>query len=428
MRTVDREHSPGNPQGPLCGIRVLDFGKYVTGPYAANILADLGADVIRIERPGGADDRFIIPITGAEGNVGGCYLNNNRNKRSLALDLTKPEGQAILSKLVHTADVVVANMPPPALAALKLDYESLSAAKPDIILALATAYGLDGPYSDRPGFDTVGQCMSGAVDLTGFPDAPVRSQAAYCDFGTSLYLVIGIFAALMDRAKTGLGQQVDASLLHTGLAFVGQYLTEQALEKRNRRRTGNRGVTSAPIDIFTTVDGRVLIFVIGNSQFKRIAKLVGHAEWIEDPRFADDDLRGLNGQIISDAIGGWCADMTNDELLETLQAAGIPAAPMLSLEQALHDEHIVASQFLQRFAFPGVNQPVPVVDLPVRFSRTVAGIRTRPPLLGEQSASILEEIGLLAPEIDDLARQGIIQRHDSDSPTASHRPATSGAG
>src|SRR6185436_15017436 len=240
----------------LQGIRVLDFGRYIAGPYCAALLAEYGAEVIRIEKREGSEDRFVAPI--GAGGEGSLFLQMNRNKLSLTVDPMTDEGRDIVRKLVRTADVVVANLPGQSLAAMGLDYASLSAVKPDIILTTSSAYGASGPMARYVGFDGVGQAMSGAVFMTGEPDQPYRAQVNWVDFGTALHCAFGTMAALMERSKSGRGQHVNGSLLGTALTFTNSLLIEQAVINRNRVPTGNRGQAAAPVNIYRTADGWLL--------------------------------------------------------------------------------------------------------------------------------------------------------------------------
>src|SRR5579863_1514581 len=230
--------------GVLSGIRVLDFGRYIAGPYCAALLAEFGADVIRIEKRDGGEDRFQAPLTASQ--EGALFMQNNRNKRGMTLDPMKPAGQTVVRRLVETADVVIANLPPQTLAAMKLDYDSLAAIKPDIILTLITAYGRGGPYGDRVGFDGIGQVMSGAAYMTSEGDGqrPYRFQASWVDFGTALHCAYGTAMALMARQKTGRGQMVEGALLATALSVSNGMLIEQGVLGVNRVPTGNRGQTA----------------------------------------------------------------------------------------------------------------------------------------------------------------------------------------
>ena len=288
---------------PLAGIRVIDFGRFIAGPYCAMLLADMGADVIRVDRRHGSEDRYIAAIT--ESGEGGGFLSLNRNKRSLTLDTSKAESAEIIRRLVQGADVVVANLPINVLKSMRLDYDSLRAIKPDIILARISTFGPDGPYANRVGFDTVAQAMCGAMSLTGFPGAPVRGIVPFADYGTALHTVFGVMVALYHRLQTGEGQVVDGSLLATGITFVQGLLAERSVLGTERRQLGNTSFYTAPADAYQTRDGWIVVSAVGNDMFARWARLVGHEEFIGDPRFASDQLRADNRTAITEAMPGW---------------------------------------------------------------------------------------------------------------------------
>ena len=287
--------------GILEGVRVLDFGRYIAGPYCATLLAEFGADVIRVEKRDGSEDRFVAPV--GEGGEGALFLQINRNKRCITLDPMKAEGQEVLRRLVAASDVVIANLPPQTLRAMKLDYDSLKAIKSDIILTTATAFGNPGPWSERVGFDGVAQVMSGAVYMTGQGDPPYRAAVPWVDFGTALHCAFGTLAALIERGKSGRGQIVEGALLATALTFANATLIEQAVIAVNRVPSGNLGQTAAPADIYRSKDGWVLCQVTGQPLFVRWAKLMGEGHWLTDPRFADDIKRGDNGPCHQRADG-----------------------------------------------------------------------------------------------------------------------------
>src|ERR1051326_5008412 len=274
---------------PLTGIRVIDFGRFIAGPYCAMLLADRGADVIRVDRRQGSEDRYIAAIT--ESGEGGGFLSLNRNKHHLTLDTAKPESAEVIRRLVKSADIVVANLPMNVLKSMGLDYDSLRAVKPDIILARISTFGPDGPYANRVGFDTVAQAMTGAMALTGFPGAPVRDIVPFEDFGTALHTAFGVMVALYHRAQTGRGQIVDGSLLATGVTFVQGLLAEKSVLGIDRRQVGNTSFYTAPSDAYRTQDGWLVVSVVGNDMFARWARLAGRPEFIDDPRFVDDQKR-----------------------------------------------------------------------------------------------------------------------------------------
>src|SRR5215831_5390723 len=245
-----------NP-GPLSGIRVVDFGRFIAGPYCAMLLADMGADVIRVDRRQGSEDRYLAPV--AKTGEGTHFLSLNRNKRSLTLDAAKPQSAEIIRRLAGRADVVVANLPIDVLRKMGLDFDALRAIKQDIILARISTFGPDGPYAGRLGFDTVAQAMSGAMSLTGFPGAPVRDAVPFADYGTALHTAFGVMVALYHRAQTGRGQMVDASLLATSVTFMQSLLAERHVLGIERQQIGNSGFWAAPGDTFRTQDGWIVV-------------------------------------------------------------------------------------------------------------------------------------------------------------------------
>jgi crotonobetainyl-CoA:carnitine CoA-transferase CaiB-like acyl-CoA transferase len=392
--------------GILEGIRVLDFGRYIAGPYCAALLAEYGAEVIRIEKRQGSEDRYQTPVS--DTGDGALFLQMNRSKLGMTVDPMTDDGREIVRRLVATADVVIANLPPQTLSAMRLDYESLTTTKPDIILTTVSAYGRGGPYSERVGFDGVGQVMSGAVYLSGEPDRPYRAAVPWVDFSTALHCAFGTMAALMARQKTGRGQVVESALLASALTLTNATLIEQAVIKPDRIPTGNRGQTAGPANLFRTRDGWILAQVIGQQLFKRWAKLMGEDCWLTDPRFKDDQSRGDHGVILGERMNRWCAERTVAEALDILGNARIPAAAVLSPQQALEDPHVQAMGFLEPTDYPGLPRPAPIARVPVWLSGTPRRSQNRAPTLGEHTDRIMAELGYEAKEIATLRKNGII--------------------
>lgn len=390
----------------LEGIRVLDFGRYIAGPYCATLLGDLGAEVIRIEKVDGSEDRFLSPVT-KQGD-GALFMQLARNKLGMTLNPMKPEGRDVVRRLVATADVVVANLPPDTLASMGLDYESLCAIKPDIILTMISAFGRGGPYETRVGFDGLGQAMSGNMYMSGTPEQPVKAYAPYVDFGTASLSAFGTMAALFERQQTGRGQIVEGSLFNTALTLMNGTLIEQAVIDRNRVATLNRSQTSGPADTFKTQDGWVLVQSVGGPLFKRWADLMGEEHWLTDPRFKDDISRGDHGEEISARLAAWCAERTSAEVLQEMEAARIPAGPVLSPQQVLDDPHIAAKGLFQATDYPGMNKPAPLMRTPVELSETPGEIRHRAPTLGEHTDQIMKELGYSEQSIAELREKRVI--------------------
>lgn len=403
------EPHPGSARGAdqvLAGIRVLDFGRFIAAPWCSAILADMGADVIRVEKREGGEDRWVQAVT--EGGAGATFLQCNRNKRSVTLDPTTPEGAEVTRRLLAEADVVVANMPDAAMRASGIDYESVRSVRPDVILASATAYGEGGPYSERIGFDGTGQVMSGAVYRQGLPEQPIRTVVPYADYATALSTALGVMMALYHRRGTGQGQHVETALLPTCLMMSNAMLIERDLLGVEKPRAANRGTSVAPCDLFEVEDGWVLLQIAGEPMFRRWCRLVGRNELIDDPRFANDDLRWEHGDFLNDLTQEWFAGRTRASAMEELLAAKLPAAPVTSPAEVLADPHVEQMGYLQHLEYPGAPSPVPITGTPFTLSATPGTIRRRAPLLGEHTDEVLTEVGYDASGIDDLRALGVI--------------------
>ena len=390
----------------LEGVRVIDFGRYIAGPFCATLLGDLGADVIRVERREGGEDRFITPVT-ADG-TGALFLQVGRNKRSLTLDPTTPEGAEVVTRLVATADVVVANLPPQTLVRMGLDYDSLRAVKPDIILTTVNAFGSGGPISTKIGFDGLAQSMSGNLHMTGEAGVPTRAAVPYVDFSTAAFSAFATMAALRHRDQTGEGQMIEGALLRTALTMSNVMTIEQDLLAVDREASLNRGQTAGPSDVFRTKDGWVMCSVIGAYQFERWCRMVDQLHFVDDERFKDDLARGDNSQVLSACMAAWCTERTNAQALDEMAANKIPAGPVYTPQQALDDDHIAAIGALREIDYPTTDRPARIAEFPVTMSASPGTIHHRAPELGEHTDEILSELGYDSATIGELRAKRVI--------------------
>ena len=381
----------------LNDVRVLDFGRYIAGPFCAALLGDLGAYVIRIEKVDGSEYRFTTPVS--RNGDGAGFMQLNRNKRGITLNPRTPEGRQILERLIPTADVVIANLPPDTLATMGLDYESLCKHRSDIILTTSTAFGASGPYATRVGFDGVAQAMSGNLHMTGNADEPTKNYFPYVDFTTASLNAMATLAAIIHRTKNGEGQHVQGCLLASALSIANGTMIEQALLGVNRSGTGNRGQTSAPSDTFQTKDGWILVQVVGNPLYERWARLMGEDSWLVDSKYSTDESRGLHAVDISSRMQEWTSSRTTTEAVKALEDARIPCGEVLSPQGALDNEQVQSMGFLESIDYPGIDTPAPIAHMPMDFSTLDVSIRRRAPTLGEHTNEILVSLGFEKSEI-----------------------------
>lgn len=394
-------------QGVLAGIRVLDFGRFIAGPFCGALLADHGADVIRVDKVGGSEDRNVLSL--APSGEGGLYMQVNRGKRSLTLEPGTPRGRDIVRRLVERSDIVIANLPLPTLKALGLDYPALSAINPRVILVATDAFGRSGALAHRVGFDGIGQAISGAAYMSGDPGAPRRASVPWVDFGTATAAAFGSVLALMARERTGRGQEVTGSLVATALGMTNAVLIEQAIAKPDRVPQGNLGYASAPADLLRCRDGGWLVVqAVGQPLWMRFCRMIGAPEWLTDPRFKDDAARGVNNHVVSERLRAWCEARDRTQALQEFEQARIPAAPVHSPQQALDDPLLREGGFFRMLEFPGMALPAPVADTPIGLSDTPGGIRGRAPQLSEHTEDILREIGYADTEIRELQAARIV--------------------
>jgi crotonobetainyl-CoA:carnitine CoA-transferase CaiB-like acyl-CoA transferase len=282
---------------------------------------------------------------------------------------------------------------------LGLDYDSLRRVNEKIILVMASAFGPDGPYADRVGFDTVAQAMSGAMSLTGVPGVPIRSVVPFADYGTALHAAFGAMLALYERERTGQGRLIDVSLLTTSITFMLPYLAERAMTDIVRRQTGNTSFYSSPSDCYRTSDGWVMVPTIGNWMFERWSKLTGNEDWVGDERFADDISRADNNEPITAAMSAWCEKRTTEQAIAELEEARIPCGPVYTLDDVLADPHVAARGLLEQVPDPAGEPPLPLSRPAVRLSEDDVVPLRRAPALGQHTDEILRELGYSAEEI-----------------------------
>jgi crotonobetainyl-CoA:carnitine CoA-transferase CaiB-like acyl-CoA transferase len=387
-------------------IRVLDFGKFVAAPFSTWLLSNMGAEVIRIEPLGGAPDRE--PFRMSETLDGAGFVQLHSNKMSLCLDHGKPEGRAVLEKLLSQTDVIVFGAPESTLARQRLGYDSISKVNPAIIYLNVSAFTSVGPRADEVGFDGVGQAMSGAAYMSGFDDTPTRSFCSFVDVSTGAFSAFAIACALMSRAQTGQGHKIETALMMSAYGAMSWLLVEQAVTGRNRTRSGNRAQSSGPSDIFRTRDGWIVVQVVGGGLFARVAEVIGHPEFIDDPRFKSDNDRAEHGAVLSDAVSAWCRSLTTAEALAALREARVPGSSVNSLQEALEEPQVQALQLVQEMSHPGLSAGLPLFKAPVMVDGALADLRTRPPLAGEHTDFILRRAGYSAHAIEELRNMKVI--------------------
>ena len=405
--------------GALSHIRVLDLSRVLAGPWAGQILADLGADVIKVERPVCGDDTrswgppFLKDETGQNTTEAAYYLSANRNKQSVTIDFTRPEGQRLVRELVAKSDIVIENFKVGGLAAYGLDYASLKAVNPKLIYCSITGFGQTGPYAKRAGYDFMIQGLGGLMSLTGRPDGdegggPVKVGVALTDILTGLYSTTAILAALAHRDQSGVGQYIDMALLDVQVACLANqamnYLTTGVAPKR----LGNAHPNIVPYQDFPTADGDFILTVGNDSQFRKFAEVAGQSQWATDPRFLTNKLRVANRSELIPLIRQATVFKTTAQWVDELEAAGVPCGPVNDLAQVFADPQVLARGLALELPH-ALGGQVAQVASPIRLSETPVEYRRAPPLLGEHTSQVLQELlGMNGDEVVALREVGVL--------------------
>ena len=393
----------------LEGIRVLDFSRFAAGPYCGTLLADMGAEVIRIENPGGSEDRKLGPFA-PNGESLPFSLVLPRNKKGITLKLRTDKGKEILKELVQRSDVVLHNFTSGSEEASILDYESLRGINPKVILVSVTGFGATGPFSQQPCFDSVAQALSGAMSYTGFPDnPPTRAAVAYVDFGTAVHAALGTVLALYHRMRTGEGQMVDLALMDVATSFVTAVgvVADYKILNYIRPQIGNHSFYNFS-DCFQAKDGWLMISVIGNSIWRRFLKAIGREDLKDDPRFEDDMARFQNRQVIQTIVSQWMKARTVAEAIKQLDEARVPCSKVNNIAEMTDDPRVKARDMLVDLEYPEVGK-VPVPGVTIKMSRTPGKIERPAPRVGEHNEEIYcDLLGFSSEKLSQLKADGIV--------------------
>ncbi len=401
--------------GALSHLRVLDLSRVLAGPAAGQILADLGAEVIKIERPGQGDDTrawgppWLRDSAGNETSEAAYYLGANRGKKSVAINLSSAEGQQLVRDLAATSDIVIENFRVGGLARYGLDYASLSADHPGLIYCSITGFGQTGPYAERPGYDAMIQAMGGLMSITGEADGqPQKVGVALADVMSGLYAVIGILAALAHRERTGAGQYIDLALLDVQVAALTNQAMNYLVGERVPQRMGNAHPNIVPYQAFATEDGYLMLAVGNDTQFRRLCELLGQAELAADPRFATNGARVNHRDLLVARLAGAFAEGCRDDWLARLESAGVPCGPVNHIDEVFADPQVRHRGMRTEAEHPLAGR-VPLVGSPLKLSATPPIHAVAPPTLGQHTDEVLTQaLGLDAAACERLRDAGVI--------------------
>jgi crotonobetainyl-CoA:carnitine CoA-transferase CaiB-like acyl-CoA transferase len=401
----------------LAGIRVLDLTRILAGPSLTQLLGDLGADIIKIERPGEGDDTrkwgppYVQGKDGEPTRESAYYLSANRNKRSVAIDIAQPEGQRLVRRLLSGCQILVENFKVGGLAKFGLDFQSLQAEFPALVYCSVTGFGQTGPYAPRAGYDYLAQGYGGIMSLTGEPDGePVKVGVGICDLMCAMYGSVAVLAALRHAERTGQGQHVDMALLDTQVAWLVNEGMNYLVSGQVPRRLGNEHANIVPYKVFETADGYVILAVGNDAQFRRWCAFAGADELAADPRFLTNPLRVTNREALYALMPDYTRRKTTKAWVDGLAALGVPCGPVNNLDQVFADPQVVARGMRIEMPHPeAASGTVPLIASPIKMSATPPSYRHAPPTLGQHTDEVLEELlGLDAGERGRLREQGII--------------------
>lgn len=405
--------------GALSHVRVLDMSRILAGPWAGQMLADLGADVIKVERPLRGDDTRSwgppwMPVTDEQRGEAAYYLCANRNKRSLALDITSPQGQEIIKSLAAQSDILLENYKVGGLKKYGLDYDSLKAVNPRLIYCSITGFGQNGPYAKRAGYDFLIQAMSGLMSITGEKDGrpgagPQKVGVALTDVLTGMYATTGVLAALAARERTGEGQYIDVALMDVQVACLANQAMNYLVSGNSPTRLGNAHPNIVPYQSFETSDGYMILAVGNDDQFAKFCQEAGQPELAQDERFTTNAQRVVNRELLIPLLEPLVKCRTTADWISSLEAVSVPCGPINSIGEAFDDPQIKARQMQVDIPHPTSEQGTsPSVANPLKMSGTPITYDTPPPLLGEHTRKVLEEAGLTAEQIEGLLEKGVI--------------------
>jgi len=397
--------------GPLHGTLVLDLSRVLAGPWASQTLADLGARVIKVERPGHGDDTrsWGPPWLGAGDNRESAYfLSANRGKESIAIDFKDPRGQAVILKLAANADILIENYKPGGLRAYGLDYESVSKVNPAIVYCSISGFGQSGPHANKPGYDFIIQAMSGLMSVTG-TEKPTKVGVAVSDLLTGLYAATGMLAALTRARATGQGECVDVSLLDSQLAALANQGMNYLVTGESPGLAGNAHPNIVPYQVFDTADNPIVVAVGNDGQFISLCKAIGLEQLMTDSRFVSNAARVENRAVLVPMIADVLERQPAAHWLNLFDGHGVPVAPVNSIAQAFADPHVLERQTVMSLERAGLG-PVPTVRSPFRFGSYMQMQGSAPPALGDSTVAVLREIGLGEEEIQTMLDEGVIAK------------------